>query len=151
MTHPYQAPRAELDHTAEDLRNLDPRAAGLFRSTFEFRRKKTLVAYAWLVFFGVFGAHQFYLGNTRKGIVLAGLGGPVTVAQLLMDALPRLWIALFGLMNLILIGLLLWDLFLTPRQVRRHNERLRDEIMRDLHARQERARARQTDAAAAAS
>jgi TM2 domain-containing membrane protein YozV len=56
----------------------------------ELSDRKILPAWLLCLFFGVFGAHRFYVGKTRTGIamlvmLLIGIGAPVTVIWWLVD------------------------------------------------------------------
>lgn len=61
--------------------------------------KSTKVAYIWWIFLGGIGAHQFYLGNTGRGL------------------LHLFTLGLLGVMTV-------WDLFTLPSQVRRINSQI---------------------------
>lgn len=65
----------------------------------QVRQKQTGIAYLFLIFLGIFGAHQFYLGKTGRGILYLLTAG------------------VFG------IGALI-DLFTLPSQVRQVNTQL---------------------------
>ena len=142
VSNPYRAPEAEIDRARDALQSLDPRAAALYASIFDFRRKKSWAAYLWLIFFGIVGAHQYYLDNWRKGMVFTGTFALTRVARYASDV-PEALLLVGALLDLVLVALLLWDLFLTVRQVRRRNEQIRDVILADIHALQEARRARE--------
>ncbi|MCW5731799.1 MAG: NINE protein [Alphaproteobacteria bacterium] len=81
----------------------------------EDRRKSAAIAYLLLLFFGLLGAHRFYLGHVGSATALLLL----TLASLALIPfhvgwglawLPPLW--------------LLTDLFLVPAMVARHNAEL---------------------------
>jgi RND superfamily putative drug exporter len=70
--------------------------------------KSLAVAYLWWILLGLFGAHQFYLGRTRRGWLYLGTAGVITLGWLL-------------------------DLFTLPAQVRQANALLQ-QADRPAHA-----------------
>jgi len=102
------------------------------------RSKSTAVAYLWLVLFGFFGAHNFYLGKWIWGLVylaidLAGLGIVFRILHHVAQDPEALFPAglsgdpfasAAGLGFLVIDLFLLWDLVTLPGQVRRCNDGL---------------------------
>ncbi len=95
----------------------------------EQRTKSLKVAYFLLAFLGLQGAHQFYLGNWKRGLAIAGF-----------IHLPTFWFAhlndiskatgepippvpcLFILLSLLIgLGLFLQDLFTLPKRLNNKN------------------------------
>jgi hypothetical protein len=88
------------------------------------RTKSLKVAYFLLAFLGLQGAHQFYLGNWKRGLLIAVFcHAPIFWFAYLNDQslasgepielLPSL-IIFFGLLTG--LGLFLWDVFTLPKQ-----------------------------------
>lgn len=84
------------------------------------RRKSSAVAYLLLFFFGLLGAHRFYLGHVGSALALLLL----TLASLALIPFHIGW----GLAWLPPVWLLT-DLFLVPAMVARHNDELAQAAM----------------------
>ena len=79
---------------------------------FEANRKSVAATYLLWFFVGVFGAHRFYAGSKRTGVIQLAL--------------------LFSIVGwLVLLPWLFVDLFLIPGMVRDHNMQLIEEITYD--------------------
>lgn len=84
-------------------------------------KKSAGVAYALWFFFGWFGAHRFYLGQTGTA-----------VAQLILTLVSLLLTLVFvGIVGLLIVAVwVLVDAFLIPGLVRRYNDGLIDRMRR---------------------
>ncbi|NLY90683.1 MAG: TM2 domain-containing protein [Firmicutes bacterium] len=102
-------------------------------------RKSTLTAYLLWLFLGTLGIHKFYLGKTAWGIVyllLTVFGWSTGGAGLLLVLTGEMEaerMATVGLVLLALLGLfLLIDLFTIPRQIRKHEQQLKEKMLADF-------------------
>jgi TM2 domain-containing membrane protein YozV len=88
--------------------------------------KKTSIAYLLFFFFGIFGVHQFYLGNIKGGILrIALLVGFSNIFDISMGSIiPFGWFSFISLSNcLLVLAAILWvkDLFTLTKQVEKAN------------------------------
>lgn len=102
---------------------LDTRQLAILSSEMEKRKKSVLVAYLLYLFFGSIGAHKFYLEETEWGIVYLSflILGIATFAF-------GVGIFLLGFMGICLLV----DLFTIPKQVRKYNDMVENEIILEL-------------------
>jgi len=133
-------------------RQLSEQQLAILESEMQKRRKNTLLAYVLWIFFGAIGAHQFYLGNTKKGFLYLGLwiltivclfislstaglnlSSPIT-EEISGDITVFGAIVLFlgGFLALALAFLLLYDLFTIPKQVREADEKEEDKLIQEI-------------------
>jgi hypothetical protein len=100
-------------------------------------KKSVGLAYLLWFFLGALGIHNFYLGKILLGLFEL-LGGIVAIGLLVTGALAGG--AAGGLAFLGLLCLIVWgaayivDLFLIPRRVRLHSQRLRERYMSTLRS-----------------
>ncbi|AUJ23463.1 MULTISPECIES: TM2 domain-containing protein [Virgibacillus] len=95
----------------------------LVSSELNRKGKNMLLAYVLLIFLGTLGIHRFYLD--KKG---------TAITQLILSVVGGLTaIILIGFIPLIIVGIWLFiDLFLVPGMVEKENERIEQEIIRNL-------------------
>lgn len=94
----------KLSAIEQILQQLNENQRGQFNFFFRQNRKSLAVAYLWLIFFGIFGIHKFYL-HKRSG-----------------------WIYLALCWTLIPAILAVIDVFLLPFQVRKYNLNLANQL-----------------------
>lgn len=100
-------------------------------------KKSVGLAYLLWFFLGALGIHNFYLGKILLGLFEL-LGGGVAIGLLVTGALAGG--AAGGLAFLGILCLIVWgaayivDLFLIPRRVRLHSQRLRERYMSTLRS-----------------
>lgn len=128
---------------------LTEKQLAVLESEMRRHRKSTLVAYVLWIFFGAIGAHQFYLGNTKRGYWYLGLWIPIAIYDFAilfpsgysfassdstqnLSTIGIILLLLVGVLALILVGFLLYDLFTIPRQIREANEKEEDKIIQEI-------------------
>lgn len=94
----------KLTQIEQILHQLDENQRGQFNFFFRKNRKNLAIAYLWLIFFGIFGIHKFYL-QKRSG-----------------------WIYLALCWTLIPAILAVVDIFLLPFQIRKYNLNLANHL-----------------------
>ena len=107
----------------------------IFRREVSSRRKNIIATWLFWFFLGLFGAHRFYLGRFRSGIVILSIDLFIGVGFVLSLAL-HIINALFGFaVGLAIITILVWfvvDIFLIPVMLRRDRRQLAEEVRREL-------------------
>lgn len=104
----------------------------------EKRRKTKLFAYILLFFLGVFGAHRFYFGKNKTGIIQLSLT-IINCVLIMIDFffLPLFFLAIIPIffvtliIALVFFVMIIWlmsDLFLIPKYVNKNRERIRREV-----------------------
>jgi hypothetical protein len=122
----------------EAQKQLTDRELIIFNSELDRKRKSTAVAYVLYFFLGGIGGHKFYMGKPLIGFfyALSSLGSLVFLAAafdtsditedistvLAVGSLPLLW---FGIMMLL-------DLFTIPRQIKKQEDRARNDLLTRL-------------------
>lgn len=116
------------------------------------RKKSTLLAYLLWIFFGAIGAHQFYLGNLKRGLLYLGLW-LLSIASLFITlstagydlfspvipeefgsptGLGLIVFVIGGILAFILAFFLLYDLFTMPKQIREADEKEEAKIIQEI-------------------
>lgn len=123
----------------ERMSKLSEKQLVILNGELQRAKKSTLTAYLLWFFLGSLGVHKFYLGKTAWGIIYllmtiigwftGGVGLILTMGGLAQAG----GTALLGLVLLAFLGiLLLIDLFTIPRQIRKHEQRLKEKLLLDL-------------------
>lgn len=95
----------------------------ILQSEYENKKKSTLISYLLWYFLGLFGMHQFYLGNPLQGILYLVL---LTIGSLTA-------FILIGFFILIPLGIWwLIDAFLIPSYIQKLNEKVEKEILQNI-------------------
>lgn len=130
---------------------LTEKQLAVLESEMQKRRKSTLLAYVLWILFGAIGMHQFYLGNTKRGLWYLGLwiltivclfislstagfdfSSPITEEIGDPTGFGLIVFIFGGFVALILAVLLLCDLFTMPSQVREADEKEEDKIIQEI-------------------
>ncbi len=82
---------------------------------FEANKKSTGVAYLLWFFFGMFGAHRFYLGQTGSAVAQLVITLSSLVLSVILLGLVTIWISVIWV---------LIDIFLIPQMAREYNNKL---------------------------
>ncbi|CDQ41918.1 NINE protein [Virgibacillus salexigens] len=105
------------------MQNLNTQEKIYVNSEIEKRGKSILLSYLLLIFLGPLGIHRFYLGR---------VGTAITLLSLFLIGLITSWL-LIGFIPLAVVGVwILVDLFLVPGIVRTLNEKLEQQIIKEL-------------------
>ena len=122
----------------EAQKHLTDRELIIFNSELDRKRKSTVIAYVLYFFLGAIGGHKFYMGKPLMGFfyILACLGSLVfagtasATSSGAEDASTTLAVSsLFVLWFSIMI---LLDLFTIPRQIKKQEERTRNDLLTRL-------------------
>ncbi len=126
----------------EAQKKLTDRELIIFNSELNRKRKSTTIAYILYFFLGSIGGHKFYVGKPLMGllyIILLGLGcvlelgGFASAYDTSMTSEDISMVLVVGLLPLGLLGLMmLLDLFTIPRQIKKHEERVSNDILVQL-------------------
>lgn len=128
----------------EAQRRLSDRELTIFNAELDRSRRSTPIAYALWFFLGGVGAHNFYIGKVIWGLVymfLLGTGWIFLISGFIAAGASSdpdvgaagAGLALLGWLALALLGfLLLWDLVTLPRQIRKREERVRNDLFAKL-------------------
>ena len=110
-----------------------------FRRRNAKHRKSVGIAYLLWFFFGSFGIHKFYLGDTKKGLLYLVLGifGWISIFTGGLAALGGSngggFFAIIGLICIVVLGImLLIDLFTIPGQIKSAEEKAEEQIVNNL-------------------
>ena len=128
----------------EIQRQLGDRELAIFNAELDRERKSSGTAYLLWFFLGGIGGHNFYLGKPIWGLLYAGLsilGFSMFFAGALVAGTSEdsaagqrgAGTAIAGGAALVVLGVLvLWDLVTIPRQIRRHEARIRAQLLARL-------------------
>lgn len=106
----------------------------ILESEMQKRRKSTTLAYILWFFLGSIGIHQFYLGNTPRGLLYLVLGLLGWINVFLGIFGTGLGI-IFGWLLITVLGLfLLYDLFTMSKQIRAAEEREEERIIEQIQS-----------------
>jgi len=107
----------------------------IFNAELERQSKGAVLAYVLWFFLGGLGVHNFYMGKVRWGLFYMGLtfiGWGLIIAGSSVKPIDGA-LASAGVLALIVLAiLLLWDLITIPRQLKRRQESIKQELLNKL-------------------
>ncbi|MFM2064614.1 MAG: hypothetical protein RLZZ507_4285 [Cyanobacteriota bacterium] len=123
-------------------KNLTDRELIIFNSELDRKRKSTTIAYILYFFLGSIGGHKFYIGKPIMGLLyiillfsgcFLELGGVASAYDTSITSEDASIVLAVGLLPLGLLGIMmLLDLFTIPRQIKKHEERVSNDILVQL-------------------
>lgn len=123
-------------------KQLTDRELIIFNSELNRKRKSTTIAYILYFFLGSIGGHKFYVGKPLMGLLyiillflgcVLELGGFASAYNTSTTSEDISMVLAVGLLPLGLLGLMmLLDLFTIPRQIKKHEERVSNDILVEL-------------------